>query len=525
MCAASPETFLTITDPSELDYLHRIAICLHQSLDKVSTDYAQLHQNVRQVLQRQWAPEKSDDIPTIEILAEAEFLQTLKLLSDIYRALMTLARMYDAIYLAVCRNRDAARRGRPHVEELVEKPVVNVETLTNGLLADTARANDRIVVKTEQKSFVVQWEPVVELDLSSLPVLESLEGLLPGEQPLPSNGPAKRNYVGIAGGGGSDIISASVLGHLLRGVGKEMDLLISTRTWLTGSQGKPGSKIGEKREVFDHGGPATDANREPVPGTYRITAATHTSGRELETIPLSHYQSIFLTLDPGSTSPGDDAPLPSSSSPAPLVDQYRAIISSQPSPIHTILSVDTGGDVLSPDPNSQDFRVQRTLASLSCLDPAHSSPSLTTAIFAPGIDSPAPSSPSSSSFNTTSLLSSLPSAHLYRPTPTQLAQMLHLLADEYHMDGRDPARFGKTTLCLQHALRGRFGWQVLALPRHVVLTGSNPWSVFEWVGRRMGDVVFVGTGELVRGLEGQIELNSNSTEGGKGKGEGEGERR
>lgn len=493
MCSRAPDTsILSIDDPSELDHLHYIAVCLHQSLDKVSTAYSQLHDNVRRVFCRQWVPSKIADRPAIELRAEVDLLQALALLTDIHMALTTLARAYDAAYVAVCKHRNVAIQGRVYDVGSAERPIVDLKLLAEELAASTAKAADRVIITATEAVFMARWEPVAQPDFSLLPILEGIEGVLPGEQPVPADAQTRKTYAGIAGGGGSDIISASALGHLLRGVGKEMDLLISTRMWLTGSQGKPGSRVGAKREVFNHGGPAIDTDGKPVLGTFRVTSETYTPGRDLETIPLPHFRSIFLALDPGVTA-ADMPPAASSSNspacsspPAPLREQYLAIIANHPPPIPTLLSIDTGGDVFDPSPASQDFRVQTTLASLP-IDPY---PSLTTAILCPGVDAPT-SAPS------TALQAG---AMRYRLTPAERRQLLDLLVDKYRMDGRDETRFGKTNLCLQKTLRGQVGWQVLDLPAHVVETGSNPWGVFEWVSPGMADVVFVGTRRLAEVL-------------------------
>lgn len=464
--------------------------------------------------------DNSDHCLAIEVLAEDDLLLALGATeerdsdgdqkNDMKRLLLVLARVFDAVYLGGCKIWEQSKKGQEnkgkqlgtqqslrHEDAAAEKvAVVDLKILAETLLADPGKVNDRVVIDTilpEKRVLVARWEPVHELNFSGLRVLNSLRDPLPGERPIRSLSNPKQhgegqNYAGIGGGGGSDIISASVLGHLLHGAGKDMDLLISTRTWLTGSQGKPGSgnRIGERREVFEHGGHALNEEGDPVPGTYRVKEGTHTSGRDLETIPLTNHKSIFLTLDPGplSNEQTDKTDSGSPAPPSPLPVQYQAILRQHSTPVRTIITVDTGGDVFFPGTSSQDFHVQ---SCLSTLPDASTLPSLTTAILCPGVDAPA-SSPS------TALRAK---AVRYIPSPAEKVQMLQLLTEEYCMDGRDETRFGKTTLCLQHTLRGELGWQVLNLPRHVVETGRNPWGVFEWVSEGMAEILLVGTRDLV----------------------------
>jgi len=298
--------------------------------------------------------------------------------------------------------------------------------------------------------------------------------LLPGEKS------AAVEYAGVGGGGGSDIVSASLLGHLLRRAGKEMNLLVSTRTWRTGSQGKKGSKLGVKREIRQHGGPAM-LGGNIVGGTYRITQETQSEGRDLETVPIRKHEDVFIVLDQGEEI-GDIA----EEDKATLLSQFRAVLA-QRRPVDTVIVVDTGGDVFGGNsPNfatpDQDIRVQRAMSQLS-----DAYPNLVTAVLAPGVDAP----------NDAPEKAQKAGGKVYRPTNDEKTMLLDLMVREYEMDGSSPDRFGKTALCLQERLKGKLGWTSLNLPEHVVNTWENPWSSFVFIRECMSDIILMPLMDLL----------------------------
>ncbi|KAK5188332.1 hypothetical protein LTR92_011594 [Exophiala xenobiotica] len=132
------------------------------------------------------------------------------------------------------------------------------------------------------------WKPAVPITFHHLPKLQSLSSLLPGEQA------SSHRYAGVGGGGGSDVISARTP---VTKAWKKMDVLMSTRTWATGSQGKRGAKLGVKREVYNHDGPALSADGRPVTGTFRVASNTYTEGGDLEAVLVRHHEMIYLVLD------------------------------------------------------------------------------------------------------------------------------------------------------------------------------------------------------------------------------------
>jgi len=354
---------------------------------------------------------------------------------------------------------------------LLKQPILEIGGLIPGIIDGAHTVDDDINVSLSDARpgiLCATWDVIPAMDFHQLPLLSSLSDLLPGEQS------AAHEYAGIGGGGGSDVISASLLGHLLRKSGKEMNLLVSTRTWRTGSQGRAGSKMGVRREIHNHDGPAL-LHGKIVPGTYRVGKETFSEGRDLETVPFSHHEDIFVVLDQGeeiSDFPEDEK--------AELCLQYEAILGAR-SRLDTVVIVDTGGDVFggnspgftTPD---QDVRAQRAAARLS-----HLYPNLVTAVLAPGVDAPVDAEEKAEKSG----------GRRYRPTREEQDLVLHLLVHEYQMDGSNPSRFGKTTLCLQAALRGERGWISLNLPSHVVNTWENPWSSFAFIRECMTDIILM----------------------------------
>ncbi|KEF59032.1 uncharacterized protein A1O9_03875, partial [Exophiala aquamarina CBS 119918] len=434
--------------------------------------------NVKVILSRQLAGSSnraqgwvnSQDHPVCHIQGESEFLQVVKT-QGLMKTLFTLARIYDAGHVAICRHLASAKRKESHNADLLKQPCLDIDGLTLGIIDGAHTIDDNINVSpsdTRPGVLRATWAAVPAMTFSQLPLLGSLSDLLPGEQS------DAKEYAGIGGGGGSDVISASVLGHLLRKSGKEMNLLISTRTWRTGSQGRAGTKMGVRREIFNHGGPAFLYGK-PVPGTYRVTKQTFSEGRDLETVPISHHEDVFIVLDQGEES--NDIP---EDEKADLSLQYEAVLAER-SRIDTVVIVDTGGDVFGGDfagftTPDQDVRAQRAAISLS-----HDYRNLVTAVLAPGVDAPIDAEEKAERAG----------GRRYHPTPEEQALLLNLLAHEYQMDGSNPGRFGKTTLCLQAALRGERGWASLNLPSHVVNTWENPWSSFAFIRECMTDIILM----------------------------------
>lgn len=457
-----------------------LATLLSQTSARVKEVYDQSPRNVQVVLRRQIlsALNNDKDRPVSGLIGMSDFFHVLQSL-ELPDALFTLARVYDEIHIYLCKTTTSAGNGKVEFDPPSNRPCVDLILLTNQLREDHSRIQDRIVLNIKSHDPLVlqaEWKPNTPMSFDKLPVLPNLSGLLPGEKKH-----AER-YAGVGGGGGSDVISASLLGHLLRRYGKTMDLLISTRTWTTGSQGKEGSKMGIKREVHQHGGQAY-WNNKSVPGTYLITPATHSEGRDLETIPLSRHKMMYMVLDQGA----EHGNIPESDR-APLPEQFQAVLSQ--CPVETVMVVDTGGDVFGADSAvfgtvDQDLRVQQAM---STLDHTYD---VVTVVFTPGVDAPADAPEKALQAG----------GMIYKPTADERAMLLDLLVKEYRMDGSDPARFGKTSLALQARLRGRLGWTSLDLPEHVVDTWKNPWSSFVYIRECMSDIILMPLTKLLPFIE------------------------
>ncbi|KAK5236637.1 hypothetical protein LTR47_002589 [Exophiala xenobiotica] len=457
-----------------------LAARFERQLDDVQHAYTAASRNVCTVLRRQHinTVHPTSEHPLCKLLFEEALVRRLGLL-PLEVGFLTLARVYDECHVALCKTLAAARRGRPHNELFRHKPCVNLRPLTDRL--DQHR-NDQIILEATSNEDVPMravWKPVLLMSFDQLPSLRSFSNLLPGEK-SPSH-----EYAGVGGGGGSDIISASLLGHLLRRHNKQMELLVSTRTWATGSQGKKGSKLGIKREVYQHDGPALGGDGRPVPGTFRVKTDTYAEGRDLETIPLQYHRKVFMVLDQGESA--SDIP---EGDRAELKDQFQAVLAQAAHSIKTVLIVDTGGDVFGADKAGgttpdQDFRVQKAMASLS---PIYN---LVTAVVAPGVDAPedAPD------------IASKAGGMVYKPTPDEQTMLLDLLINKYKMDGSDPSRFGKTILALQARLKGIVGWTSLDLPPYVVDTWDNPWNSFVYIQGCMSDIILMPTIKLLPLIE------------------------
>jgi hypothetical protein len=472
-------------DVSEALVYRYFARLLNHDIVRVEQAYNAVAQNVQVVLRRQCENTKTKtetgERKLCELINERKLAKSLKAF-DLTTALFTLARIYDEAHITLCQGRSAARRGRPHDEKFRLHPKIDLEPLAQGLLKNKSVIEGQIILESPLEghgaAYTAQWKPVPHMNFNDLPSLSSLAGALPGE-----NGPA-RSYAGIGGGGGSDIISASLLGHLLRGHGKQMELLVSTRTWATGSQGKEGTKMGIKREIYNHSGPAKTPNGEAVAGTFAVNGDTSSEGRPLESIPVANFSQVFIVLDQGESK----AEIPDSER-ADLKDQLHAVIAQATTSIDTVAIVDTGGDVFGIDAGrtstpDQDLRVQQAMSQLSDYN-------LMTAVIAPGVDAPddAPQKALKAG------------GAVYRPTEAERAMLLKLLRDDYKMDGSVPGRFGKTTMALQARLKGVRGWTSLDLPSHIVNTWDNPWSSFVYIRECMSDIILMPTKDLLPLIE------------------------
>lgn len=447
--------------------------------------YAQVEQNVRTVLRRQIVntlapvPER----PICRFRGEEQIGNALGALPP-ELALFVLARLYDEAHIALCQGRSAVRSSTLKEDAFKRKPNIDLNPLLAPLQRSAEVVHWQILLlgpkgeEFEEWPYWFEWRRMPSMNFD-LPLLSSLSELLPAES-SPST-----NYAGIAGGGGSDIISASILGHLLHLHGKEMEMLVSTRTWATGSQGKQGSKMGIKREIYNHAG-QVEFEGKIVPGTFRVQEQTYSEGRDLEAIPVKKHEKVFIVLDQN----GSRGEIPEAER-VDLREQFHAVLEQSTKPLETIAIVDTGGDVFGADEGAtttpdQDLRVQQAMSS-DLFDKYN----LVTVVIAPGVDAP----------NDAPEKARLSGGCKYSPTEDERVMLLKLLKDEYRMDGTVDGRFGKTTMALQARLRGKIGWTSLDLPTHIVDTWDNPWSSFVYIRECMSDIIFMPTKKLLPLIE------------------------
>ncbi|KPI36445.1 uncharacterized protein AB675_2947 [Cyphellophora attinorum] len=472
-----------IEESKEDMILRHLEQLLYQEPSKLRRAYKNVAANVRTVLERQivnsLAPARTDASQRRMCRFKGEH-RLAKVLGSLplELALFTLARVYDEAHIILCQGRGAARSAtqRQAAGSLQQNPKIDLNPLVDNFSA--AKVEGQIVLLNSDDPawpYRFEWQRVPEMSFDCLDRLSSLAEHLPGER-----GPC-REYAGIGGGGGSDIISASAFGHLLREQGKEMNVLVSTRTWATGSQGKQGSKLGIKREVYDHAGQVM-INGKIIPGTFKVQEGTSSEGRGLEHIPASKHEQVYIVLDQNG-SRSDIA----QEDRAELKDQLKAVLGDSQPPLETIAIVDTGGDVFGADGSGattpdQDLRVQQAM----CTD-VFDKYNLITVVMAPGVDAPdnAPQKALEAG------------AKVYSPNDDEKQLLLHLLKDEYRMDGSEEGRFGKTTLALQARLNGAVGWTSLDLPCHIVDTWDNPWSSFVYIRKCMSDIILIPTKQLL----------------------------
>jgi len=250
-------------------------------------------------------------------------------------------------------------------------------------------------------------------------------------------------FVGV--GGGSDCLQATLMASVFQRNGCEVAFVASVRTQKTQSQG-PSGKIGESRSVEGHGG-------EPIPGVFRINPGTTGSGRFLENLPASEFQTFLVMEKEGETTAMLQA----------IVDDTGC---------NALVLVDTGGDALySPEgagtdqvkaTPDQDLRVLRAAETLSV--------PVWTCEVAVGVDAP------------TDAQARLreASATFQRFSETD-AKQISSRYDEWRkrvMATSGSSFLGKTPLALEAALSGANGFTCIPIPPKLVLDPRNPWVPF-----------------------------------------------
>ncbi|KAK5452619.1 hypothetical protein LTR55_012174, partial [Exophiala xenobiotica] len=217
--------------------------------------------------------------------------------------------LYDECHITLCKALAAVRGGRSHNERFRQRPSVELGPLCHRLTSQPDAMSDQIVLQATSNENVPMeavWKPVVPMAFDHLPKLQSLSGLLPGEQ------------------------ASSQLGH------PEVS----------------------SPEVYNHDGPALSADGRPVTGTFRVASNTYTEGGDLEAVLVRHHEMIYLVLDQAESK--SDIP---KTDRVTLEEQFGVVLA-QPGPlVQTVLTIDTGGDVFVANRTcgstpEQDLRVQ-----------------------------------------------------------------------------------------------------------------------------------------------------------------------
>ena len=250
-------------------------------------------------------------------------------------------------------------------------------------------------------------------------------------------------FVGL--GGGSDGLQAA---QVALSCAAHPACVVSVRTSRTASESATGA-VGECRTIESHGG-------EIAPGVFRVLPASRGNGRFLEHLAAEHLPT-YLVLDDGSG--GVAARIMAAVHDAGGAD--------------TLVSVDTGGDSLSPPDlhgstgitPDQDLRVLRALSGVLGSETL-------SLVLAPGVDSPPDAG-----------------AVLARAGARRIDfgdASLDILVRYSAWRDRMPRRWlGKTPLAWSAALSGRRGLVAIDIPAERVLDRRNPWRPFIRVGDAM----------------------------------------
>ena len=241
----------------------------------------------------------------------------------------------------------------------------------------------------------------------------------------------------IGGGGGSDVVQASILSILS---GKQA-FAISIRASQTTSPG-PDNKVNQARVVEGYEKLVTD-------GVYKISPETTGSGRFLEALPAKQV-TIYLVID---------------AKDGKLTDQIQAAIDDFGG-VDRAVMVDTGGDCLFQDATvydiakaspDQDLASAKAISGLSC--------KASTMIVAPGIDAPE---------NFHQVLEKAEAVKV--EFSSQEKEIILKMYKDYELDGSNPKLYGKTPFAWQAALQGKEGLVCLPLPQSLINDPLNPWE-------------------------------------------------
>jgi hypothetical protein len=325
---------------------------------------------------------------------------------------------------------------------------VNVENLAQYVLSQSYKENpdsladfDVVLVAKpgEENSYSVQLNPHIAIAPSAFPQLQSIAQL-------------RGHRFAVAGiGGGSDVMQAAQLAHMLVAHGKQVAGLLSFRTKFLGSQ-VGGAQVGAQR-VFEGASILTE-------NILKIESTHRGNGRDFEPIAAKDFPTLLALID-GVEDVKDLA--------------LRALSQLGPG-IDGVILVDTGGDSLFPVSQTADLVMARStpdqdlqvLSAFGRLNPQLlSSMPVTSVVIAAGVDSPV---------NAAEILHRA-KAQYYSPSSAEI-HTIFARYDGWNLNGTSDRIYGKTPYAWQAALRGATGTSVVPLPESAVLSRTNPWNPF-----------------------------------------------
>ncbi len=336
---------------------------------------------------------------------------------------------------------------------------INIEQLAKYTLSDAYKADPNSLLNQEYElyrhgeddnQYGVKLAPLSIIDTTKLNKMKNLKAYR-GKRVL---------VVGI--GGGSDAVQAALFAQMLKAEGAQIRGVVSVRTTKTGSQGATGQQ-GEQREY---------KNVEEVrPNVLKVNPTSTGTGRTLEPLISSAFPETYIILDNGSFHALSDSLIQ-------VLALFGAKLehANKDCEVDAVILVDTGGDSLykmstavdgqssSKTTPDQDLRVLQSVHSLIRLNyPIE----FTTAVMAAGVDTPPYAQQVLEAAQAT-----------YYSLTAQQALNVQQQYVAWEMDGTNDARYGKTPLAWQAALRGEAGVTVVPLPTRVVLDHANPWNPF-----------------------------------------------
>ncbi len=334
---------------------------------------------------------------------------------------------------------------------------INIEALAKYTLTDEYKADPNSLLNQEYELFRhgeddnqygVKLAPLSVIDTTKLKQMKNLKAYQ-GKRVL---------VVGI--GGGSDAVQAALFAQMLEVEGAQVRGVVSVRTTKMGSQGVTG-QLGGQREF---------KNVEEVrPNLLKINSASTGSGRTLEPLLAEHFPETYILLDDTTHSLRDGL--------IHTLNVFGAKLgyATKDCELDAVILVDTGGDSLykmtSVDGHSsskttpdQDLRVLTAVDGLKSLGYPID---FVSAVIAAGVDTPPYAQQ----------VLEAAQASYYSLTAQQALNVQQQYV-AWEMDGTNDARYGKTPLAWQAALRGEVGVTVVPLPTRVVLDHANPWNPF-----------------------------------------------